>query len=47
MAAADYQYLVSRMSGTPLSIVHGAVERIEHLAPKRTTVHSMHGQSAR
>jgi len=26
MAAADYQYLVSRMSGTPLSIVHGAVE---------------------
>jgi acyl-CoA reductase-like NAD-dependent aldehyde dehydrogenase len=32
MPATSYQYLVSRMSGTPLSIVRGAVESIRHQA---------------
>ena len=31
MPAADHQYLVSRMSGTPLPIVRRAVEAIERL----------------
>ncbi|GHO68248.1 aldehyde dehydrogenase [Ktedonobacter sp. SOSP1-52] len=34
MSAAEYQHTVSRMSGTPLSIVRGAVEAVAHYAAK-------------
>jgi acyl-CoA reductase-like NAD-dependent aldehyde dehydrogenase len=34
MSAADYQYTVSRMSGTPLPIVRRSVEAIERLATR-------------